>query len=248
MPDSKKNIKKNNDKINKKSNDKINKKSNDKINKKSNDKTTKINKTNKIKNAINFNGFSLINDYLTEAEEKKLIDQINDQEWVVDYQRRLQYYNYRNELFEPYDLIPIPYKIPDFLEKIIDKMITDNIVTERPDQIIINEYKPGEGLRPHFDRKDYYKNVIVGISLASGTMMEFYRMPEKKKIYIPRRSLYIIKDDARYLWKHGIPPRKKDEVDGKEIPRQTRISITFRTVIPEKVKYENIIYPARSPF
>ncbi|XWV24737.1 putative Fe2OG oxygenase family oxidoreductase [Tupanvirus deep ocean] len=203
----------------------------------------------KIKEALNLNGFSIIQDYLTEDEELSLANKINKQKWVVDYQRRLQYYNYRNELFEPYDLIPIPDKIPIFLEKIIDKMMTDGIIQERPDQIIINEYKPGEGLKPHFDRKDYYKNVIVGISLLSGTVMEFIKQnpPEKKKIYVPRRSLYIIKDDARYLWKHAIPPRKKDIVDDVEIPRETRISITFRNVIKEKIKHDNIVYPLRHP-
>ncbi|AGF85673.1 oxygenase superfamily protein [Moumouvirus goulette] len=204
----------------------------------------------RVQKAKNLDGFSLIKDYITPRVENKLVKQINKMPWIVDYQRRLQYYNYRNELFEPYDLIPIPNPIPDFLNKLIDQMIKDKIIDERPDQIIINEYKPGEGLRPHFDRKDYYKNVIIGISLGSGVTMEFYRdkpEKEKKKIYIPRRSIYILKDDARYLWKHGIPSRKYDEVDGEKIPRETRISITFRNVIPEKVKHENIIYPARFP-
>lgn len=204
----------------------------------------------KIKRAKNLNGFSIIHDYVTPDQEKKLLKKINESEWVVDYQRRLQYYNYRNELFEPYDLIPIPNKIPKYLDQLINQMMSDKIIDQKPDQIIINEYKPGEGLKPHFDRKDYYQNVIIGLSLGSGTIMEFYKnkpIPEKKKIYIPSRSLYIIKDDARYVWKHGIPPRKYDEVNGKKIPRETRISITFRNVIEEKVKHDNIVYPKRSP-
>lgn len=201
----------------------------------------------KIKESSNLKGFYLINDYLTEKEEKYLAKRINSMPWVIDYQRRLQYYGYRNELFKPYDLIPIPNQIPEFIEELIDKMMADNIIQERPDQVIINEYEPGEGLKPHFDRKTYYKEVIVGISLLSGTTMEFTKKPEKKKIYIPKRSLYLLKEDARYKWKHGIPPRKNDVVNGITIPRQHRISITFRNIIPEKVKHENIIYPRRSP-
>lgn len=190
----------------------------------------------KLKNALNLDGFGMIKDYITPNEEKYLLKKIDDQKWIIDYQRRLQYYNYRNELFEPYDLIPIPNQIPDFLEKIIDQLKKDGLIDERPDQIIINEYLPGQGLKPHFDRKDYFKNLIIGISLASGTMMEFYKDRDKKKIYIPARSLYVIKDDARYKWKHGIPPRKSDEINGKIIPRQRRVSITFRNVIKDKVK------------
>ena len=190
-------------------------------------------------------GFSLIKDYLDEEEEKFLSDSINKERWVVDYKRRLQYYNYRNELVKPYDLIPIPSKIPLFLEVLIERMLNDKLVDEKPDQIIINEYKPGEGLKPHTDRKDYFKNTIVGISLLSDTVMEFHENSSetKKKILIPRRSLYVMKDDARYKWKHSIPARKKDVMDGSINHRQTRISITFRNVVSNKVKQDNINYP-----
>lgn len=205
----------------------------------------------KIKQAINLKGFYLVKDYLTPNEEQHLVNSINQMPWTVDYQRRLQYYNYRNELFKPFDLIPIPNKIPPFLEDLIDKLLMDKIIDEKPDQIIINEYLPGEGLKPHFDRKSYFKNVIVGISLESGITMEFTSTkldpPEKKKIYLPRRSVYVMKDDARNLWKHGIPGRKSDIVDGISIPRSKRISITFRTVNLSKVKFDNIAYPNRFP-
>lgn len=188
---------------------------------------------------MNIKGFFLYPNFLTKKEELELIKKINKKKWVVDYQRRLQYYNYRNELTKPYDLIPIPQKIPKFLEELIDKLENDKIIDQRPDQIIINEYRPGEGLKPHTDRKDYYQNTILGISLGSGTAMQFIseKNNKKKEIYIPRRSLYIMEDDARYLWKHAIPPRKNDIIDGVIYPRQTRISITFRNVVENKVKY-----------
>jgi len=196
-----------------------------------------------LKNQQYINGFTLIENYLIPEEEQNLITQINNQKWVVDYQRRLQYYNYRNELIKPYALIPIPNPIPDFLNKIIDKMINDKIITNRPDQIIINEYKPGDGLKPHFDRKDYFSNEIVGVSLGSTTTLEFSNGSDKSNVFLPRRSLYILKDDARYLWKHGIVPKKYDVVNGIKVTRQTRISITFRNVIKEKVKTKNIVIP-----
>ena len=196
-----------------------------------------------IKNPVNIDGFGIIENYLTEQHEANLINLINKQKWVVDYQRRLQYYNYRNELVEPYDLIPIPNPIPSFLNELIDQMINDKIIHTRPDQIIVNEFLAGQGLKPHFDRKDYFKDLIVGISLGSGTVMNFQKLSEKKELYLPRRSLYWLSGDARYKWKHGIPPRKYDPINGIKIPRTTRTSITFRYVISDKVKYENIVYP-----
>lgn len=46
-------------------------------------------------------------------------------------------------------------------------------------------------------------------------------------IYLEPRSLLILKDDARYKWKHGITSRKSDN----GVKRQKRVSLTFRKVI-----------------
>ena len=44
-------------------------------------------------------------DFISETLEEKLLEEIDNQPWVVDYDRRLQYYGYRNELEAPYDLV-----------------------------------------------------------------------------------------------------------------------------------------------
>ena len=185
-------------------------------------------------------GFTLIKNFLSDKEEQSLIKNINKQKWTIDYQRRLQYYGYRNELFKPYDLVPSSNKIPRFLNNLINIMIDENIINEKPDQIIINEYLPGQRLIPHRDRISYFKDVIIGVSLNSGTVMQFISMKDnkqKKEIYIPRKSLYIMEGEARNKWLHGIPGRKKDNINGKFVFRDVRISITFRYVKLNKVKY-----------
>lgn len=52
----------------------------------------------------------------------------------------------------------------------------------------------------------------------------------------PRRSVYIMQDDARYKWHHSIPSRKKDTIEGIVQHRERRLSITYRKVIPKKVR------------
>jgi hypothetical protein len=44
-----------------------------------------------------------------------------------------------------------------------------------------------------------------------------------------------MQDDARKKWKHAIPPRKKDNIDGTLKHRERRVSITYRKVKPKKV-------------
>lgn len=55
-------------------------------------------------------------------------------------------------------------------------------------------------------------------------------------VEVPRRSVYVMQDEARYKWNHSISSREKDTVDGTVKQRKRRLSITYRKVIMKKVK------------
>jgi alkylated DNA repair dioxygenase AlkB len=159
---------------------------------------------------------------------------------VVDYDRRLQYYGYRNELESPYDLVQIPVPISPKMYSLAEKIVGNKILLHQPDQVIINEYDPGQGIRPHKDR-NYFDNQICGVNLGSGCIMRFIKTKggDVVDVEVPRRSMYLMQDDARTKWQHAIPPRKKDNIDGNIQHRERRVSITYRKVIPKKVKLLN---------
>ncbi|MBW7841616.1 MAG: alpha-ketoglutarate-dependent dioxygenase AlkB [Ignavibacterium sp.] len=99
---------------------------------------------------------------------------------------------------------------------------------EVPDQVIINEYQLGQGISPHIDCESCFGPRIFSLSLGSTAIMEFIREGKpKKEILLTRRSLVMMYGDARSIWKHSIPARLKD----KGMERETRISLTFRSVI-----------------
>jgi alkylated DNA repair dioxygenase AlkB len=181
-------------------------------------------------------GLFLYPDFIDEAKEKQLLDEIDSQTWIVDYLRRLQYYGYRNELDKPYDLIPFPISMPPLIYQLSQEIVGQQILLHQPDQVIINEYVPGEGIKPHKDRA-YYENQICGVNLGSGCIMRFIKGKNEEvvDIVIPRRSLYVMQDDARKKWNHGIPPRKKDNIAGTLQHRERRVSITYRKVKQGKV-------------
>lgn len=185
-------------------------------------------------------GLFLYPDFIDEATEVRLLEEIDNQIWIVDYKRRLQYYGYRNELDKPYDLIAFPVEMPPLIQQLSEQIVEQNIVLHQPDQVIINEYTPGEGIKPHKDR-NYFDNQICGVNLGSGCIMRFIRGKnvEVIDVEIPRRSLYVMQDEARLKWKHAIPPRKKDVVDGQIKHRERRVSITYRKVKPAQVKPMN---------
>lgn len=185
-------------------------------------------------------GLKIYRDYISESIEDKLIREIDSQVWIVDYQRRLQYYGYRNELESPYSLVSFPVPIPPLIYSLSEELVRDRIVTDQPDQVIINEYSPGEGIRPHKDR-NYFDNQICGVNLGSGCVMRFKHIKEGDvvDVEIPRRSVYVMQDEARYKWNHSILPRKKDKIEGNFQHRERRLSITYRKVLEKKVKAIN---------
>lgn len=182
-------------------------------------------------------GLLLFPDFISETIEEELIAEIDSRPWVVDYDRRLQYYGYRNELEAPYDLVKFPVPIPPKMHRLSQEIVAQKILEQQPDQVIINEYSPGQGIRPHKDR-NYFDNQICGINLGSGCVMKFKKISgnEVIDVEVPRRSLYVMQDEARYKWNHSIPPRKKDKIDGNVKHRERRVSITYRKVMPKKVK------------
>jgi alkylated DNA repair dioxygenase AlkB len=181
-------------------------------------------------------GLFLYPNFIDEERERQLLNEIDSQIWIVDYLRRLQYYGYRNELDKPYDLIPFPIPMPPLIYQLSQEIVEQKILLYQPDQVIINEYVPGEGIKPHKDRA-YYENQICGVNLGSGCIMRFIKGKNEEVIdvEIPRRSLYVMQDDARKKWKHAIPPRKKDNINGILQHRERRVSITYRKVKPSKV-------------
>ena len=180
-------------------------------------------------------GLTLYPDFISLAHEEELLKEIDQQPWVVDYNRRLQYYGYRNELEAPYDLVPFPVAIPPKMYSLSEEIVKQGILLEQPDQVIINEYDPGQGIRPHKDR-NYFENQICGVNLGSGCVMQFIKSGEKIEVEMPRRSIYVMQDEARTRYKHAIPPRKKDKLEGNVQHRERRVSITYRKVKMNKVK------------
>ncbi len=73
---------------------------------------------------------------------------------------------------------------------------------------------------------------IASLSLSGGCIMEMRKDGEHRAIYLPARSLLIMAGASRYEWLHYIPHRKSDVVQGAAIPRQRRVSFTFRKVTP----------------
>ena len=179
-------------------------------------------------------GLACIPGFIDPSEEETLLRTIDGQSWLGDLKRRVQHYGYRYDYKArsvSRDLYLGP--LPDWLASLTDRLYSKRVFPQQPDQAIINEYMPGQGIAPHIDCVPCFTDTVVSLSLGSACVMDFAQVGSKEKIsmLLEPRSLLVLSGDARYKWTHAIAPRKSDKIDGAIIPRHRRVSVTFRRVI-----------------
>jgi alkylated DNA repair dioxygenase AlkB len=171
-------------------------------------------------------GLHYVAGYVSEADEASLTKEIDRLPWDTSWERRRQpyggAYGGARQAAPP---------IPKWERELADRIYRDGL-TERPfDQMLVNEYQPGQGIAMHRDYEPYDRTV-ASLSLLSFCVMDFRRVTDKHResILLERRSLIVLSDEARYEWEHGIARRKSDVWDGTRLPRARRLSITFRSL------------------
>ncbi len=191
------------------------------------------------RNVMGIPGLGMIQNFVTQDESDMLVKMLNKRKWhkmiknkkIVD--RKVQHYGYRYDYggkIPPSIADPIPLEYV----KLIDRAKSLGVITEDFNQVIANEYEPGQGIGEHTDHEKFFDEEVMTLSLLSSTTM-YYRVAKKhrtkgtelKKIPLSERSLGIMTKDARYIWTHEIPKRAVTE---------KRISLTFRKVSDEYIK------------
>ncbi|XP_074651671.1 tRNA (carboxymethyluridine(34)-5-O)-methyltransferase alkbh8-like [Tubulanus polymorphus] len=205
-------------------------------------------------------GLILKPNFVDEAYEERLLDCIKWDETLIDEasgakversmkHRRVKHFGYefiygKNNIDKDH---PLPDGIPSECDELIDRLLALGCIKNRPNQLTINQYTPGQGIPPHIDTHSAFEDGIVSLSLGAQVVMDFrhpngYHVP----VVLPRRSVLIMSGESRYLWSHGITPRKSDIIPSKEsdaageiekdltlIRREMRTSFTFRVIRQE---------------
>jgi len=120
--------------------------------------------------------------------------------------------------------------LPQWVLPLVQRLCSEGIFSTPPDQLIVNEYEPGQGIASHIDCVSCFGRVIASVSLGSTCIMELVRDEASLALLLHPGSLLILADEARFHWQHGIRARRGDLYAGVRWPRSRRISLTFRTV------------------
>lgn len=173
-------------------------------------------------------GLYVIENFITKEYEKYLLDIINKQEWSSVLSRRVQHYyriyNYSRKL--QLTVAPEPPEEIKILSKDIENFIKSELDLDfNTQQIIVNEYKPGQGIAAHIDRPELFGPIIISLSLGSDCTFSFKKDSTVLNLNLKKRTLVIMTKESRYSFTHDIPKRSTDR-------NGTRVSITFRTINP----------------
>ena len=164
------------------------------------------------------------------AEQYEWLISLPPQEWMRDLSRRVIHYGWRYDytartISEDLYLGLLPKRFADLAKRLYSRT---GEFDEIPNQVIVNEYEPGQGIAMHTDHRSFGPTVAT-ISLGDAWSMDFLheRTGRKQSRLLEVGSALVLSGEARLEWRHGIAKRKT-EPDGRR--RATRISLTFRTV------------------
>lgn len=148
--------------------------------------------------------------------------------------RVVQQYGYKYNYVNRNNNMELAETFPEIFSQLISKLqqkITEYNISASTDfnQIIVNNYNPGQGINKHIDSKTF-GSIIGCYTIGSGATMRFRRKDQIIDLYVKPNSLYIMSGESRYLWTHEMPSTKTDKINGVRVARDRRISITFRFV------------------
>ncbi len=174
--------------------------------------------------------------YLTQEQHDWLVKTIDQQIWMMMMRRRVQHYGYRYDykmrFVDPSMRIPMP----EWANRLSRKLMTDGMMMDDAQQIIVNEYEPGQGINQHVDCIPCFGGIVVSLSLLSPVVMDFRNIQTNEKVHVllEPRSALVLMGEARYQWTHAIARRHVDNYYGRKIERSRRLSVTLRTVLLNK--------------
>jgi alkylated DNA repair dioxygenase AlkB len=179
-------------------------------------------------------GLNYVAEFIDRPAQQLLLAEIDRQPWLTDLQRRVQHYGYKYDYkARKIDRSMYLGALPIWSRSLAERLLAEGYMQDISDQLIVNEYEPGQGIAAHVDCIPCFGSIVCSLTLGSHCVMELTEVAglRSESLLLACGSLLVLAGESRYDWKHGIPARKSDKFDGQSSRRDRRVSLTFRTVI-----------------
>lgn len=184
--------------------------------------------------AARVQGLAYVPDLIPPDAQARLLQEIDSLPWMTELRRRVQHYGYRYDYrSRSVDRSMRLGELPAWALAVAETLQKLGLLSRPADQLIVNEYEPGQGISNHVDCEPCFDGIIASASLGSACVMNFTRRAtgEVVPVLLEPGSVVVLTGEARYGWMHGIPARRTDTFEGRKFPRSRRVSLTFRKVI-----------------
>ncbi|GAA4055189.1 alpha-ketoglutarate-dependent dioxygenase AlkB [Actinomadura miaoliensis] len=171
--------------------------------------------------------------WLDDAAQRRLSQDIDTAPWSSQLRRRVQHYGHRYDYGRRGVGGASAPPLPAWAVSLANRLHEEGHFDRPPDQVIVNEYLPGQGISAHVDCVPCFGPAVASVSLLSACVMEFTHPEEGTRVpvrLVPG-SLCVMTGPARFTWRHAIPARKSDPGPDGRMPRGRRVSVTMRTVL-----------------
>lgn len=175
--------------------------------------------------------FSVIPDIVSTDQEEQLIEEIETSLKRLRYQQ-----SHWDDAIHGYRETEITiWKNPNnarLIQNIRNKIFTNDSTTKPMTNVHVLDLSDNGFVKPHVDSVRFCGNIIAGLSLLSDSVMRLAdeTHPDIYVVYalLPRRSLYIMKNDVRYQYTHEILNDIPSIFNDKQFVRKRRVSIVMR--------------------
>jgi alkylated DNA repair dioxygenase AlkB len=179
-------------------------------------------------------GLEYLADYVDRETQDRLLCAVDEHPWQTSVDHRVQIYGYHYS-HKQRTAFRIG-EIPAWATGVANRLHHDGFVASVPNQLVVNEYQPGNGFFDHIDQS-VFGDIVTSISLGSTCVIRFTRSePDRStELLLEPGSLLVLSGEARWHWKHGIPARASDRWNDREYARSRRVSLTFRAVPDDSI-------------
>ncbi|XP_071111000.1 alpha-ketoglutarate-dependent dioxygenase alkB homolog 4-like isoform X2 [Haliotis cracherodii] len=180
---------------------------------------------------LDFSGILILEDFVSESEEKQLCDIIYRTPFMKSQSgRRKQDYGPKVNFKKQKVKTDVFTGLPDFSQFLYERMkAVPHLEDFIPVELCNLEYVPerGSAIDPHFDDFWLWGERLVTLNLVSDTTLCFTKddlLGVEVHVPLLQRSLIVVSGPARAEWKHAIH---------REDIKQKRIAMTFRELSDE---------------
>ncbi|CAJ0955608.1 unnamed protein product, partial [Mesorhabditis belari] len=179
-----------------------------------------------VSTSLAIEGLLLIENFITEDEETRLMKTIDKVDWALSQSgRRKQDYGPKVNFKHKKVKLQGFAGMPEYADFLLNKMsvASSSLRDYLPLEMCNLEYEDIRQSTIEFHKDDMWiwGNRLISINLLSGSVMTMIN-PEKEFIcfvWMPHLSLFSMADEARYEWKHGV---QQHHIRGR------RIALTMR--------------------